>query len=126
MKKYIVYFVCATMLFVSCLGAGSYESLSVEDFEKVISESNVQLVDVRTPDEYSSGHIKGSINIDAMDSSFETSVDELLCVERPVAIYCRSGRRSKSAAEVLSGKGYDVVELNLGYNAWVEYKGDDR
>ena len=78
---------------------------------------------MRTPEEYAEGHIPSSLNIDVKDKeNFPTSVDKLLDKEKKVAVYCRSGRRSKTASEKLANNGYKVVELDSGYNGWTEYK----
>ena len=58
------------------------------------------------------------ININVMDDSFASMADSLLQKNKPVALYCRSGKRSKKAAAILSEKGYKVVELGKGFNAW--------
>ena len=75
-------------------------------------------LDVRTLAEYSEGHIAKTININVMDDSFSSMADSLLQKDRPVAVYCRSGKRSKKAAAILSKKGYKVFELDKGFNSW--------
>lgn len=99
---------------------GSYESLAVADFAKIIGDSDVQLLDVRTSGEYMQGNIDGSVNIDIKEEYFNDSAACLLDKNRCVAVYCRSGRRSKIAASRLVEMGFKVVELDKGYNAWVE------
>ena len=79
---------------------------------------NAILLDVRTAEEYREGHIPGSININVLDDQFETVADSLLQKGRPVALYCRSGKRSKKAAKLLSQKGYEVYELQTGFQGW--------
>lgn len=69
--------------------------------------------------EYSEGHIAKTININVMDDSFSSMADSLLQKDRPVAVYCRSGKRSKKA-RYLSKKGYKVFELDKGFNSWQE------
>ena len=97
----------------------SYTDLSVADFESMLSEDQtVQLVDVRTPEEYTEGHIAGAVNIDWYGSDFLEKAKELLSRERPVMVYCRSGRRSASASRALSTYGYPVYNLKDGYLAW--------
>ncbi|ERI84740.1 rhodanese-like protein [Bacteroides pyogenes F0041] len=95
-----------------------FKSLNVEDFEAYVQNDAVQLLDVRTPAEYSEDHIAKSININVLDDSFESMAGSLLTQERPVAVYCRSGKRSKRAAKMLLSKGYQVVELAKGFNSW--------
>ena len=98
----------------------AFTSVSVEQFAADIANPQVQLVDVRTPGEHAAGSIPGSMNIDVKSDDFATCASRQLDKERPVAIYCRSGRRSKTAADILVGLGYKVIELDSGYNGWVE------
>ena len=95
-----------------------FRSVSVEEFATLIAEPEVQCLDVRTLAEYSDGHIPGSININVLDKQFENMADSLLQKDCPVALYCRSGKRSKKAAELLARKGYNVYELDKGFQAW--------
>lgn len=121
----------AQLLFVSCTfsfekkvyGKGEDVSVSVEAFADSISKPGVQIVDVRTPEEFDAGNIEGSINIDVLTGRFGEEASALLDKTRTVAIYCRSGNRSKDAAEILSMMGYNVVELDKGYNAWLDEYG---
>ena len=94
------------------------ESVDAETFQTQITAGKVQLLDVRTAKEYVGAHIEGSVNVDVMDDQFATSVEELLDKQRTVYLYCRSGRRSKKAANLLVEKGYKVVELATGINGW--------
>lgn len=101
-------------------GEGEVHSVSVGAFADSISRPGVQLIDVRTPEEFNSGNIPGSMNIDVMTGHFGEEASGLLDKSRTVAVYCRSGNRSKNAAKVLSMMGYNVVELDSGYKAWQE------
>mgnify|MGYP003325489802 FL=1 len=81
----------------------------------------MQLVDVRTMDEYTEGHIPGSLNINVKDTvNFPISVDEQLDRSCKIAVYCRSGRRSRTAAELLVKKGFKVYNLDKGILNWIE------
>ena len=104
----------------SCQQKGDFESMNVEDFDTLIQDEGMQRLDVRTLAEYSEGHIAKTININVMDDSFSSMADSLLQKDRPVAVYCRSGKRSKKAAAILSKKGYKVFELDKGFNSWQE------
>ena len=95
-----------------------FQSLSVQEFASLIADPDVQRLDVRTLAEYSEGHIPGSININVLDKRFEAIADSLLQKDRPVALYCRSGKRSKKAANLLTNKGYKVYELSKGFQSW--------
>ena len=99
---------------------GDFTSMNVEEFASAIQDKDVQRLDVRTLAEYTEGHIARTININVLDDSFATMADSLLQKNRPVALYCRSGKRSKKAAKILSEKGYKVLELDKGFNSWLE------
>lgn len=102
----------------SCQPKGDFKTLPVEEFASFIQDKEVQRLDVRTLVEYSEGHIPGSININVLDESFVAMADSTLQKDKPVALYCRSGKRSQKAAELLSAKGYRISELEKGFNAW--------
>ena len=97
----------------------NFESLNVEAFEKVISDTSVVRLDVRSIDEYASGHIAKAINIDVMKDDFKIKATSLLPKDKTIALYCRSGRRSKKAAGILVENGYKVIELNSGISGWI-------
>lgn len=87
----------------SCQQKGDYKSMNVEEFDSLIQNQDIQRLDVRTLAEYSEGHITRTVNINVMDDSFASMADSLLQKDKPVALYCRSGKRSKKAADILSG-----------------------
>ncbi|CAK7034034.1 MAG: Thiosulfate sulfurtransferase GlpE [Bacteroides fragilis] len=99
---------------------GDFKTVPVKEFVSLIEDASVQRLDVRTMAEYSEGHIPGTININVLDDSFAVMADSTLQKDKPVALYCRSGKRSKKAAAILSEKGYKVYELDKGFNAWQE------
>ena len=110
----------ALMLFslFSCKG---YENLSVDEFEKRLAEDpSVQLIDVRTPEEYAEGHLALAVNIDWKAAGFLEMAEKQLRKEDPVFVYCRSGRRSAEAAKALQKRGYAVSNLLGGFLAWTE------
>ena len=96
-----------------------FKSVEVDEFEKVIADTAVVLLDVRTPEEYAEGHIEGAQNIDVLNDTFEEKACAVLPKDKTIALYCRSGKRSKKAAGILSAKGYKIVELNTGYLGWM-------
>lgn len=94
-----------------------FTSQNNNDFALTIADKKVQLVDVRTAAEYASGHIPGAVNMDVQSRGFENNISQL-DKTRPVALYCRSGARSKMAARKLAEKGFKVYELNNGISGW--------
>ena len=91
-----------------------------DEFATLIADSDIQRLDVRTVAEYSEEHIPGSININVLDEQFAAIADSTLQKDKPIALYCRSGKRSKKAAAILSRKGYKVYELDKGFIGWKE------
>lgn len=89
-----------------------------EEFSATIRDGNVILVDVRTPAEWSEGHIPGAINIDIFSADFSRKAKELLPQEKEVAVYCKGGGRSKKAARRLIKMGYTVYNLKGGITQW--------
>ena len=97
---------------------GSFKSISTPEFRALIAESNVQLLDVRTPEEFELHKIEGATLIDYYSANFEQQIDLLLDASIPVAIYCRSGVRSIDAGLILNEKGFTVYNLKEGIISW--------
>lgn len=72
----------------------TFETIGVHEFEKGLKDHDVQLVDVRQPNEYAAGTIKGAVNIDYLSPHFLEEAMQQLDRERPVYVFCRSGHRS--------------------------------
>ena len=93
--------------------------VGVDEFEEFIADTSVIILDVRTQAEHAVGFIVGThYNIDVLEDTFTKVATETLPKDRPVALYCRSGNRSKSAARILAEHGYQVVELETGFKGW--------
>ncbi|MBO6238067.1 MAG: rhodanese-like domain-containing protein, partial [Bacteroidales bacterium] len=104
-----------TGLFASCQ---KYENLGAEAFCARLADDAVQLLDVRTPEEFSAGHLPGAANIDWLADGFIEGASAALDKARPVAVYCRSGKRSAASAAALTKAGFQVVNLLGGYAGW--------
>lgn len=99
--------------------SNGFESLPYADFATCAADTaHFQILDVRRPDEFLAGHLPNAININVLDSSFEHICQSLLTNGKGVAVYCRSGRRSKKAAEKLVRMGFAVKELDGGFLSW--------
>ena len=96
----------------------AYSNVNVNEFQSLIADSNVQLLDVRTQEEYDEGHIANSILVDVNGPDFVEKAMAVLDANRPVAVYCRSGRRSARAANLLTAQELKVTNLNGGILAW--------
>jgi len=99
---------------------GKIKNVNPEQFQKLLLLDEVQLVDVRTKEEFQAGHIKNAINIDVKDDNFKSNTVKLK-KDKPVLVYCRSGKRSSDAAEVLKEQGFKkIVSLEGGIISWEE------
>ncbi len=107
----------------SCLPlAPAYTDLDVTAFAQKTQEKGIVIVDIRTAGEYSDGHLVAAVNIDWYDRDFMTKTEAAYPTTVPLAIYCRSSRRSAAAAKKLSKAGYEVYNLLGGYIAWTKAK----
>ena len=105
------------MSFLGCKAA-NFRSVDAETFAKIIKDTTVVRVDVRPTNEYAQGHIPSALLSDVTQADFMQKAEKLLPKDKTIALYCRSGRRSKNAAMQLAQHGYQVVELNTGFNSW--------
>ena len=108
------------MLGLTASGQESFTNVGVEEFERLMNEPNVTVLDVRSATEYAEGHLKGAILIDQGESDFVEKAKSKLNKEQKIAIYCRSGRRSANAAGKLAAEGFQCVNLKGGILAWQE------
>ena len=94
-------------------------SLSATEFDAKIKElGTAPLIDVRTPDEFSKGHLNNSKNIDWNGSNFDKEI-QTLDKSKPVLVYCLSGGRSGAAAAKMRADGFkEVYELEGGIMKW--------
>jgi len=113
--------ILAALVGIAGCSAQRFTTLSPDDFQSSIADGAVQLVDVRTPEEYAEQHINGAINIDVYEDSFIEQCKARLDKDRPVAVYCRSGKRSANAAGQLRKAGFKrVLNLDGGITAWLD------
>ena len=96
----------------------NYQDADVEAFAVMISQPDVQIVDTRTAGEFAENHLEGAVNIDVNEGTFLRKATEQLAKDRPVAVYCRSGKRSAKAAQMLSAEGFEVCNMLGGIMAW--------
>ncbi|MCL6460004.1 MAG: rhodanese-like domain-containing protein [Gorillibacterium sp.] len=94
---------------------GSKEITPRELSKRLKKSESVLIVDVREPDEWAAGHIAGSKHIPLGQLM---AGHHKLDPKRETIIVCRSGRRSGLACELLSEKGFNVVNLTGGLLAW--------
>ncbi len=92
--------------------------VGVAEFANVIASPGVQIVDVRTPQEFAEGHIEGAINIPVEFPDFIDQVSQL-DPAATYAVYCRSGNRSQPAVAGMASVGISgIYELESGTTGW--------
>ena len=115
------------VLLAGCGGEAATSAIAIEtitatEASDLVAQAPEGLVvlDVRTPDEFATGHLAGAVNLDYYASDF---ADDLAALDRevPYLLYCRSGNRSAEARETMRGLGFtEVYEIAGGITAWTE------
>ena len=124
MKKLIPILLSALML-TGCAGAGnqtnSYRQISMDEAVAMMEqESRYVILDVRTPEEFAEKHIPNAINVPNENIGTD-EISQLPDKDQLIMVYCRSGRRSKEAAEKLTVLGYtNIVE----FGGIIDWKGE--
>ena len=125
MKKIILILCVALAVSVtSCKNEEQTEIklVSPEEMQTLLELEDVQLVDVRTPDEYKDGYINQSQNIDFNSPTFEEDILRL-DKSKPVVLYCKSGGRSAKCSKKLKEAGFvKIYDLDGGITKW-KFKG---
>ncbi|WP_378177314.1 rhodanese-like domain-containing protein [Aquimarina sp. SS2-1] len=127
--KSILTLIFFSILLLNCKDANNkdaavVELITVEEMDSLLEMEKVQLIDVRTPNEYAEGHIEGAINIDFSDENFETLISEV-DKSKPVAVYCGRGGRSNKCSSYMKKAGFTkIYDLDGGITEW-KYKGKD-
>lgn len=110
MKKFLAIFaILGLMLMTACSSSTSaVQTVDPAAWMTAVAQTGTTVIDVRTPEEYSSGHVAGAINIDVEGSDFDAGI-AALNKSGTYALYCHSGRRSQIAADKMAGTGFTHV-----------------
>ncbi len=128
MKKIFVMVMCFALLLLDSCGSGgagaekgSYMSITAKEAKEIMeTETDHIVLDVRTQEEFDEGHIPGAVLIPDYEIA-ERAEKELTDKDALILVYCRSGRRSKNAAQILAELGYTNVKEFGGIIDW-EYE----
>lgn len=110
--------ICCTGLLTACSNNPAQTDLSLSEFEKAVADNTAQVLDVRTAEEYQSGHLKNSLLANWNDEAEFKTRARSLDKNKPVYAYCLSGARSAAAAQWLNENGYKAFNLSGGIIAW--------
>ena len=103
MKAILLTMFMGFSFFGLCGQENKFKTVDATEFAKFIENPEVVVLDVRTAEEHAEGYIPGThYNIDVLKESYEKIAIETLQKDKPVALYCRSGNRSKNAARILA------------------------
>jgi rhodanese-related sulfurtransferase len=122
MKQITYSVLLALFLMVACTSPSTsqVQQISNQDLVKLMENKDLQLIDVRTPEEVADGFIKGAINIDFRGADFESKIGAM-DRNKPIAVYCGAGIRSGGASELLLELGFqDIYDLSEGFSQWKE------
>ena len=121
--KRVLPIILSTLLLTACAPGNSlgYKQITMSEAVKMMeTENNYIILDVRRADEFAEGHIPGAINV-ANEVIGTEEIPELPDKSQLILVYCRSGRRSKEAAEKLVKLGYtNIVE----FGGILDWKGE--
>lgn len=114
-------FLLAISITTSCLESSKHPEVKLvtaEEMQAILEVEDVQLVDVRTPEEHEEIRIVNSQNIDYNSPTFDDDIAKL-DKEKPVILYCRGGNRSAKCAKKLKEAGFEkVYDLEGGISKW--------
>jgi thioredoxin len=113
--KYFALFILAT--FGLSVNA-QVPAIKPAEFSTAIKSGNIQVLDVRTADEYKSGHLKNALQANWLNKTEFSDRTQHLDKNKAVYIYCLSGGRSAAAGAALVAQGYKVINMEGGVNAW--------
>lgn len=112
--------IITALIFAVCQSAtpekAEIKQVSVEHTNETVAKNNVQFIDVRTVEEYKSGHAPKAVNLplEGLENEF-AKLDK----DKPVYVICQTGRRSQKGAELLNQAGFkEVYNVTGGTSAW--------
>ncbi|MCF4102470.1 rhodanese-like domain-containing protein [Gillisia sp. M10.2A] len=123
MKWKIWLIATVTLIIYGCKDAEAHEieTVSVEEMKNHLKYGEVQLVDVRSKEDFSKSHLFNATNI-IYDEAFRNNLEKLDKL-KPVAVYCTAGNRSEKAAKILQEAGFiHIYILDGGIKKWVNHK----
>jgi rhodanese-related sulfurtransferase len=116
-----IFFLLVSFVILSCNGqaAKNIKTIEAKDFAETMNTTqNPQILDVRTPEEFTEGHIDNAANVNWLGDRFVADAEKF-DKTKPVFVYCKSGRRSKKATEKLQELGFkNIYELEGGFMKW--------
>lgn len=113
--------VCVLLMifgFTKCTSQEKIKSITTTELKALLEKEEIQLLDVRSPEEIVQGSIKTAKFANYFDDDFFEQASKQIDKSKPVYLYCRSGNRSGKSAKIMQENGFDVVNVLGGYNQW--------
>lgn len=120
MKSFLFKLFVLMAVLVPAVAFAEIKNEAAAKVDELIKTGKYVVIDVRTPEEYAEGHIKGAVNYDYYSDDFEDSIEENLTdKDKSYIVYCRSGKRSLYSAQIMEELGYkNIINLEGGILAW--------
>lgn len=114
----LLFLIFSMGVFAQKVEKDSINLVAIPKFEKLVTKKNTMLLDVRTPEEVSEGHLEGAININYLGENFSEEI-QTLDKKKTYLLYCRSGNKTRKAADMMQKSGFKhVYVLEGGIKAW--------
>jgi rhodanese-related sulfurtransferase len=115
-----VFLMMSLGVFAQTIEKDSIRVLSIAQFEKMSQKKKSLVIDVRTPEEVAEGHLAGAVNINFLGQNFAEEISKLN-KNKTYLLYCRSGSRTRKAADLMQKSGFkQVYMLEGGITGWKE------
>lgn len=117
MKKFIVLSLFSALVLSACsAGSSAVTNLGATEFIESSQPADVVVIDVRSPEEFATGHLENALNFNVESSEFDSQI-ATLDKSKTYALYCRSGRRSAAAAAKMADAGFTtIVNATAGFD----------
>ena len=114
-------FLLSLLVLVSPLTAGEVKHVTSKEAAPLLTKGDVIVLDVRTADEFSEGHLKGATNIDFLDEAKFKAAAAKLDKSKTYLVHCQAGGRSSRSLPVLKELGLEnLIHLDDGFAGWQE------
>ena len=110
--------IASVLLIISVQTIAQVPAIKPAEFASAIKAQNIQVLDVRTADEFKSGHLEHALQANWLNKSEFSDRTQHLDKNKTVYIYCLSGGRSAAAGAALAAQGYKVINMEGGINGW--------
>ena len=121
-KRFFFLGLISFLIFLGCKNEATSEIITIvspqEVYDAVYNSDQVQLVDVRTKEEFTDSHIGNAQNVCVTDDDFKEKAAKLN-KEKPIYVYCKGGGRSAKAAKILKEMGFkEIYDMQGGFINW--------